>query len=402
VRTLGLLVLTSLTAAATADGFRWYLVVPTGHPIDGGMRPCAASLSADGASLAFDAHVSLDPADQNGRSDVYVLDRATSQVTLVSRNRAGRTGRGSSRCARVSGDGHRVVFESDVPDLVEGDTPGTVDVFVFDRASGSLRRIAPTTSAGPTMSAAPAVSTDGRVVVFDASAIGGTLVERRRVYRATVDDGAIEDVGVGHSATVSGDGRVVAFVTSVSPGQSQVIRVVGSQGVRTLGKPDPGATDLAASTPVLSADGQWIAYVLRSRSTGAGRSAPGRSQVFVEHVETGVRHLVSASPRGREANGYSVRPAIDATGTRVAFESTATDLGCGCHPDINMLSDIFVWDRTTTTVTRVNVATRELGWLEGAAHPTISADGTTVAFLSRQPVSDADGRDTFELFVTPR
>jgi hypothetical protein len=130
--------------------------------------------------------------------------------------------------------------------------------------------------------------------------------------------------------------------------------------------------------------------------------------VFLEHVETGARQLVSATPQGREANGYSVLPAIDATGMRVAFESTATNLACGqrdnagCGTDINLLGDIFLWDRTTTTVARVNVATTALLWLEGAAYPAISSDGTGVAFLSRQPVSDADGRDTFDLFFTIR
>ena len=99
-------------------------------------------------SVAFEAHVSLDPADQNGKPDVYLLERATNRVTLVSRNLAGGTGRGSSRCPRVSGDGQRVVFESDATDLVEGDTAGTNDVFVFDEDTGALRRIAPMTGAG--------------------------------------------------------------------------------------------------------------------------------------------------------------------------------------------------------------------------------------------------------------
>ena len=97
---------------------------------------------------------------------------------------------------------------------------------------------------------------------------------------------------------------------------------------------------------------------------------------------------------------------LDATGTRVVFESSATNLACGspgtpaCDSDINLLSDVFLWNRITASVTRINAVTGEILWLEGGSHPTISADGRAVAFLSRQPVSRADGRDTFDLFVT--
>jgi Tol biopolymer transport system component len=128
--------------------------------------------------------------------------------------------------------------------------------------------------------------------------------------------------------------------------------------------------------------------------------------VFVERVGDGFRYLVSTTPQGREANGYSKLPAIDATGSRVVFESTATDLGCNarglpsCDEDINLLGDIFLWQRASGAVTRVNTVTPELPWLEGAAYPAVSPDGRQIAFLSRQPVSGADGRDTFDLFIT--
>lgn len=382
-----------------------YLVIPTGHAVDGGVRPCAPSLSTDGAVVAFDAHASLDPVDQNGRPDVYLLDRATTRVTLVSRALAGGTGRGLSRCPRVSGDGQRVVFESDVTDLVEDDTPGTNDVFVFERSTGAMRRIAPPASAGPTMSAHPVVSTDGRLAAFDASAVGATHGERRRVYRAIVDTGVVEDLGEGHSPAMSGDGRVVAFVTSGRPGQPQVIRIAGPQETRTLGRPDAGGD---ASAPVLSADGQWIAYVSRQRPASGGRQQPGLAQVYVERIDGGARHTVSVTHHGGEGNGMSTMPAIDATGASIVFASTATNLGCGtpvgadCDRDINLLADLFLWDRATGTVTRVNAVTPELPWLEGGAFPAISHDGRAIAFLSRQPVSADDGRDTFDLFVTRR
>ena len=145
---------------------------------------------------------------------------------------------------------------------------------------------------------------------------------------------------------------------------------------------------------------------LATQIDAPGGTDAARAQVYVEHIGDGLRQLVSVTPHGREANGVSKLPAIDATGSRVIFESTATNLACdsrdlpSCGADINLLGDLFLWERTTASVVRVNVVTSELPWLEGAAYPTVSPDGTSIAFLSRQPVSDADGRDTLDLFVT--
>lgn len=398
-----------LVGTLTPDVSQRYLVVPTGHAVEAGTRPCRAALSADGTVVAFDAHTAFDAADANRWPDVYVLDRATNQVTLVSRTLTGTAGRGSSRCPSVSDDGQRIAFESDATDLVDGDVPGTTDVFVFDRGTARLRRITPPSSAGPTMSARAALSADGRFVVFDVSAPATAPDQRRRVFRATVDTpGAVEDLGEGHGATTSGDGSVVAFVTSPGSGWRQSLRVLSPQGARTVGQPDGRPVEGDTYAPSLSADGQWIAYVFRPGTAREGRSQPGRTQVFAEPVGGGQRHLVSTTHRIGEGNGLSGAPAIDATGARVVFESTATNLGCGspgtppCDRDINLLSDVFLWDRIKASVTRMNAVTRELPWLEGGSHPTISADGRAVAFLSRQPVSHADGRDTFDLFLTQR
>ncbi len=398
-----------LVALLTPDVTQRYVVLPLGHAIDAGIHPCRAALSADGTIVAFDALTAFDAADANRRPDVYVLDRATQQLTLISRTPTGAAGRGSSRCPSMSADGRIIAFESDATDLVGGDLPGTSDVFVFDRLTAKLLRITPPSDAGPTMSARAALSADGRVVVFDATAAEPTPGQKRRVYRATVDTpGAVEDLGEGYAATTSGDGSVVAFVTSAGIGSRQSLRVLTPHGERTVGQPSGRSAEGDAYAPSLSVDGRWIAYVFKSATARAGQSHHRRTQVFAEEVGGGQRLLVSTTQQSREANGLSGPPVIDATGAHVVFESTASNLGCGssgtpaCDSDLNLLADVFVWDRAMGSATRLNVPTHELVWLEGGSHPTISADGCAVAFLSRQPVSHADGRDTFDLFLTQR
>ena len=220
--------------------------------------------------------------------------------------------------------------------------------------------------------------------------------------------GDVEDLGDGHSATVSADGRVVAFVTRLRPGAPQVIRVVGPVFDAKRRPVDRAESAEDVFAPALSADGQWIAYVSRPASTRDGRADAARAQVYVERVGDGVRQS-GERHAGRPRSQRLQQAARDRRHWHsVVFESTATNIGCrprgsaSCDTDINLLGDIFLWDRTTGIVTRVNVATSELPWLEGAAYPTLSSDGTSIAFLSRQPVSDADGRDTFDLFIARR
>lgn len=52
------------------------------------------------------------------------------------------------------------------------------------------------------------------------------------------------------------------------------------------------------------------------------------------------------------ANGASIRPAISSDGRFVAFQSDASDLIAS--EDINLLWDVFVFDRTTGRIVRVS------------------------------------------------
>ena len=72
--------------------------------------------------------------------DVYVHDRQTGKTTLISADSAGMKGNGNSETPAFSNDGRFVVFDSDADNLVDGDTNGLFDVFVYDRATGFTSR----------------------------------------------------------------------------------------------------------------------------------------------------------------------------------------------------------------------------------------------------------------------
>jgi hypothetical protein len=86
-------------------------------------------------------------------------------------------------------------------------------------------------------------------------------------------------------------------------------------------------------------------------------------------------------PGGAEATGGdSFSPALSADGRYVAFASDATNLVPG---DTNNATDVFVYDRQARTTTRVSVAAGGGQAGDASFSPSLSADGSVVAFLSR-------------------
>ena len=97
----------------------------------------APAISLDGRYVAFTSSATnLVPGDTNFFSDVFVRDRALGTTTRVSVATGGRQGRGDSLDPSISGDGRRVLFMSDAPNLVAGDTNAALDVFLSDRPTG--------------------------------------------------------------------------------------------------------------------------------------------------------------------------------------------------------------------------------------------------------------------------
>lgn len=135
--------------------------------------------------------------------------------------------------------------------------------------------------------------------------------------------------------------------------------------------------------PVISGDSAWIAF-----STSVPLVAADRNQfddVYVVNRDTLAFELVSIAPIGVAADGPSTSPSISADGSRVAFESRGTVFGV---VDTNGLVDVYMRNRTTASTMRIsNGETMESDG--DSVDPAISGDGQFVAFES-----DATNLDT--------
>jgi Tol biopolymer transport system component len=90
-------------------------------------------MSADGRYIAFDTRGYLGTDDAWGFQDVFVKDRVTGAVSIVSSGLTGKAANSQSGDPAISADGRSVGFYSYATDVVKNDTNGQVDAFVQRR-----------------------------------------------------------------------------------------------------------------------------------------------------------------------------------------------------------------------------------------------------------------------------
>jgi Tol biopolymer transport system component len=250
----------------------------------------------------------------------------------------------------LSADGRLVAFASEATNLVAGDTNGESDVFVHDRVTRQTRRVSvgPGGAEGEAGSYRATISGDGRFVAFHSGADNLVPGDTNAAY-----DTFVHDLGTGITERVS-----------LGPGGAQ------ANGVNTSARPG------------ISANGRFVVFC--SEATGfVAADTNDTADVFVHDRERGVTRRVTVGLGGAEPNGLSFGDAISADGRHVAFWSFATNLVRG--GDINNERDVFVRDLATGTTREASVG-RNGGQANGlSSDPTISADGRLVGFFSTAP-----------------
>jgi len=129
-------------------------------------------LSFDGRYLAFESTGVLDPRDlDNGTLDIYLRDRVAGTTVLASLSNNALPG-ATSASPSISGDGRWVAFNSLDDKLVVGDVNGLFDVFIYDRTTETIKLVSLNDADGQANAASfgPSVSFDGHLVLFGSTA----------------------------------------------------------------------------------------------------------------------------------------------------------------------------------------------------------------------------------------
>lgn len=271
----------------------------------------APEISGDGRVVAFHSSAgNLTPRrDRDGNSDVFVrmLDRDTTERASVARD-GGRPDLATLRPV-ISTDGRFVAFTSAATNLVRDDDNREFDVFRHDRNTGRTIRVSVASDGTEATypSFGPALSADGRrYVAFET---GAALVSE--------DKNGVYDV----------------YVHDVLTGVTELV---------SRGASGPGVAESHSAT--MSDDGRYVAFVSPASNLVAGdtnSNHPGYDgiDVFVRDRVEEETTRVSVGDEGQEANDDSRGAAISPDGNWVCWSSYASNLVPG---DDNAREDVFL------------------------------------------------------------
>ncbi|HEX3126151.1 MAG TPA: hypothetical protein VH394_02380 [Thermoanaerobaculia bacterium] len=309
------------------------------------------SVSDDGRWVAFQSSATnlipgFTPPYSNG--NVYLFDRATDAMTLVSHTSASATSGAGGRQPLISPDGAAVLFSSLAGNIVPGqiESPeSSVDLFLFDRASGTNVLVSHTESSTVTSSGGVRddeddsdIAAGGAWVVFNKFI--GTIGTQVYLFR-----------------------RADSTVTLLSRSAASPTQPANSDSAR----------------PRITPDGAFVIF-----SSGATNLVPGQStyayNVFLYDNAADTLALVSGANGSGQVggNGTSYLATVSDDGSTVAYATGATNLDAGTA-DLNGIDDVAVYDRASAD----------------SAYVTLHAPGQASATASGGSVvisASADGR----------
>jgi Tol biopolymer transport system component len=198
--------------------------------------------------------------------------------------------------------------------------------------------------------------------------------------------------GVSLSPAISDDGTIVAFVSD-----ADVVTGQNPEGNRELFRLDTTAGEpeqltavaaLDARNPVMSGDGERIAFESDSEYGDLGDNGDGSREVWLYDHASGPTGIVQLTNTGVD----SLRPSIDQDGTRIAFDSEGDLTGDNADGS----SEIFLRDTAAATTTQL---TDSSGSGDDSRTATINAAGTRVAFRSDDELTGDDDDGGEDLFL---
>ena len=398
----------------------------------------ANPFSPDGTKVLFHSRATnlAGGTDTNTRNDLFLADLVTGAVTRVTSTPAGNAPAGDPRLndssypatAMFGLNGTKVLFTSAAPDLVAGElsTSTTSDLFSYDIASATLSRVTTSTTGGGGNgnSEIVALSDDGSTLVFLslASNLDTVTGAGTNLWVHDVASGANTRIGtnlLGFKGGVNFDSRADGGRIITADG-SKVLFASGSvlDAADTNNDSDVFIFDTATGTseritagsivpnggsrPVsISADGQYVCFESRATNLTSGTDTNSNSSfngydLFVKNMATGMVTRLTSTAAGNAGNAeLKTILSVSPDGNRIAFTSTASDLGAGT--DTNGLLDVFVADiRTGELVRATSNAAGNAASLTGPFAPDtftqdggFSADGSVYVFYS--PATDIGG-----------
>ncbi len=308
----------------------------------------------------------------------------------------------NSDSSLIGDNGYYVIFESEASDLVENDTNGKSDIFVYDRVERQVSRVSVASdgSEGNGSSTHPAISREGRIIAFvstSSNLVPGDDNNSADIFVHDLDTGITVLVSKSSSGVIgNGDssdvfvscyGDYVVFTSNASnlvPGEVNRSRAVFLHDLVSgetvlVSKSSEGDIAYGSSkTPAVDENGRYVTFA--SNASNLVNNDYNRAwDIFIHDLETSETWRISESPDGSDGDGLSISPTIDCEGTHVVFISYASNL---VAQDNNYSADVFVYDIVADTLERVSVSSAGVEANDYTYSASINEDGRYVVFES--------------------
>ncbi len=364
----GVLVATTAGPSAAAPACVVREQVGSGANQSQGAPNGRAAVDADGSRVAFVGSYDLTGGNPDHNFEVFLVDRATDQVTQITDSTGG--GAGNS-AVTIDDAGAKVAFIAAADYL--GENPDNDDqLFVYTVATETLTQL--TDNAGGFTVAEPSLTGDGNRIAFrgDADLTGANADHNHELFRVNADGSGLVQIT---TTTGSGDlrnpsanqtGNRIAFTSS----RNLVPATGNADGNSELFVADPSGPSIVQlsqslavtnTSPDINAAGTQVVFASQNDPTGG--NPDGNFEIFRRSVTS-----TQTSQLTDTIAGANTTPTTDADGTRVVFGSDSVD-----HPRAD--------DGTR------NVYTAEVG--QAGVLPVITASGL---LHSDNPVISGDGR----------
>ncbi|QES44037.1 hypothetical protein DEJ49_26305 [Streptomyces venezuelae] len=300
----------------------------------------------------------------------------------ISVTAGGHAANGRSAGAVISRDGRFAAFDSEATDLVPGDTNGARDIFVRDLRTGKTERIA---VAGRQVGG-PSLSADGRYVAFvsspaDSYSDRDVRLHDRRTGKTERLDVELPDGYPGDSAgsvSLSANARYAVFDTDGPrfDGTAVFLRDRRTGTTERISHPYAGGDgERNAHSATVSDNGRYVVY---ASSFVNGPRGDDWSDLWLRDRKTGGLSQIDRSHDGAKTEKESLRPSLSGDGRTVVFESRDTHL----VPDDNDASwNVFVHDVASGRNQRIHGTQGGPGEVYTRS-PAISADGRYLTYMS--------------------
>ena len=305
-----------------------------------------ASVSGNGRYVAFTSLASnLVASDTNNTQDVFVRDTQNGTTSRISVSTSGTQSNNTSSKPAISYDGRYVVFQSAASNLVSGDTNGTYDVFERDIVNNTTTLVSASSSGtiGNNSSQQAALSADGRFVVFMSGASNLTSDSwqyAQEIFLKDMSNGAIKAVSIDSGGTL-GNGN--------------------------------------SSVPSISCDGGVIAFSSYATNFISGdpyltnpTNANNYADLYISVQGIGGARITSPSLAGA-GNGASEYVNVSCDGNKILSRGPGNLVGSSYY-------GLLLFDRLAGTYSKVSLPDNDADGSYNISGGSLSGDGRYVAF----------------------